>query len=87
MTTDIITRLFDYLERLYCKLGKDYEKYKETERVIDKSFGKFISEMESVYNDDSYIPNTIFVDYISGMTDNFALSCIEEISIPKALRM
>jgi hypothetical protein len=41
--------------------------------------------MRTLYEGEGTIPNIIVVDYISGMTDNFALDCMKQITIPKPI--
>jgi len=41
--------------------------------------------MKKIYGGESFIPQQIVTDYISGMTDDFALKCMQEISIPKPM--
>ena len=84
--TRIIYNLFDYLCSLYCELGQDYDKYLHKERLkIDNYFGNYLKKMKIFYVEESFIPQQIVTDYISGMTDDFALKCMEEISIPKPM--
>ena len=41
--------------------------------------------MRDLYEAEGTIPNAIVTDYISGMTDNFALDSMRQITIPKPI--
>ena len=82
----IIGSLFDYLCTLYCEVGQDYDKYLDTNRImLDIHFGKYLKKMEAFYESEDFIPQQIVTDYISGMTDDYALRVMEQISIPKPI--
>ncbi|HRS32550.1 MAG TPA: HD domain-containing protein [Rectinema sp.] len=80
-----IMRLFEYLTELYCKFGKDFRKYRNSKMKLDQAFGKYIEKMNEFYMREENIPNQIITDYIGGMTDNFALECLYQITIPRPL--
>lgn len=83
----IVHELFDYLCKLYCTLGKNYEAYKAEERVrLDKDFGQYLKKMDDFYMNESYIPQAIVADYVAGMSDSYALECMRQISIPEPIR-
>lgn len=83
----IIHTLFDYLNNLYCELGQNYNKYEHGNSVqVDINFGKYLKKMESFYNKESLVPQKIVTDYISGMTDTYALRCMQQISLPEPLK-
>lgn len=84
-TGRIIETLYDYLRDLYCKNGKDHSNYKDGQNILLKSFGNYLWKMKDFYQEDDDIANIIIADYIAGMTDDFALKCMEAISIPRAL--
>lgn len=80
----IINSIFDYLSELYIKNKTDYQKYSNNLK-IDVSFGSFIEKMESFYLKTNSDYKQIITDYISGMTDLFALDCMKQITMPKPL--
>lgn len=81
----IIQTIFEYLQDLFCKNGFDYEKYKSEKLKVAKNFGEYMYKMKAVYEKEGNIPNQILIDYISGMTDAYAIDSMKEICIPKAL--
>lgn len=82
---NIISCLFNYLIELYRKLGNNYEEYtKFGELAI--SFSRVLGKTADYYKTSQADPKTIVIDYLSGMTDNFALKSMEEISIPQPLK-
>lgn len=81
----IIKTLFEYLHTLFNKYGIDYKAYFKSKKRIDQLFGNYLKKMDLFYKEESYKANIIITDYISGMTDNFALECMKEITIPKPI--
>lgn len=82
---NIIKTLFDYLLKLYNKYSFDYAAYLESTRKVDRFFGNYLYKMKEFYESEGNRAAQIITDYISGMTDNFALECMKEITIPKPL--
>jgi dGTP triphosphohydrolase len=90
----IISTLFDYLSKLYCSNHWDFEWYLKEENLnLDKFFGNYLKGMESFYKKEKVankwtegdLGKQIIADYISGMTDKFAIECMREISIPRPI--
>ncbi|HUW06890.1 MAG TPA: HD domain-containing protein [Williamwhitmania sp.] len=90
----IISNLFDYLSKLYCSNHWDLEWYQSKENLdIDRFFGRYIMNAKAFYEKEKKDNNwsegnlcvQIVTDYISGMTDNFAIDCMKEISIPRPI--
>ena len=87
----IISTLFEYLTKLFCSNHWDYDWYlKEDNLDIDKFFGNYLKGMKDFYFkekdqnnwSEGQLGKQIVTDYISGMTDKFAIDCMKEISIP-----
>ena len=53
--------------------------------VLDIKFGEYLHKMKAMYDEEGAIPNAIVTDYISGMTDNYALESMKQIMIPKPI--
>lgn len=83
---NIILHLYNHLINLYSRIGDNYEKYSENGDMA-ASFGKVIKKNHDFYSSSHASPSDIVVDYISGMTDGFALRCMEEISLPKPIKL
>ena len=90
----IISTLYEYLSKLYCSYHWDIEFYlKDDSLDIDRFFGNYIKGMKDFYFAEKISNNwtegdlgkQIVADYISGMTDKFAIECMKEISIPKPI--
>ncbi|MGE5558226.1 MAG: deoxyguanosinetriphosphate triphosphohydrolase family protein [Bacillota bacterium] len=80
----ILKALSGHLLDLYDSFGERYPRYMSSPRALDRHFGAYLQKHETVYrNNPSGIQRV--VDYISGMTDNYALRCMEEISLPRPI--
>ncbi len=82
---NIIASLFDYLSNLISKYSFEFDKYNESGIDLDKNFGDYLSGMSNFYNNSKESEKQIVTDYISGMTDSFALESIKQITIPKPI--
>jgi len=82
---NIISTLFDYLMNLIEKNQKDYWKYHESGIEFDKNFGDYLAGMHDFSTSVNDTDKQIVTDYISGMTDTFALESIKQITIPKPI--
>ena len=71
----------------------DIEFYKKSHMNVDKYFGRYLENMNDFYNtekkennlNEGDLKKLILSDYISGMTDKFAIDFMKEISIPKPI--
>lgn len=90
----IISTLFESLSELYVKNSWNIEWYlKEDNLDINNSFGNYLSSMKPFYMKEQQqnswsekeLCQQIVTDYISGMTDKFAIDCMKDISIPKPI--
>jgi dGTPase len=82
----MIRNLYDYLENLLTKNSNDIEKYNKETTIFARNFGSYLNKMDKFYDLNSGINSTeILQDYIGGMTDDYAIKCITEITIPTPL--
>jgi dGTPase len=82
----IIHALFDYLGDIYSKHGNNYDSYVEEETALAKNFGAYLKKMQQFYEKETLEkPGAVLMDYIAGMTDDYALTCMREISMPKPI--
>jgi dGTPase len=81
----IINSLFSYIAEILDKNENDFEKYKASDIEFDRHFGNYLEEMLSFYEARNEKNIQIITDYISGMTDLFALESIKQITIPKPI--
>ncbi|MCX8059411.1 MAG: HD domain-containing protein [Spirochaetes bacterium] len=87
----VLKILFEYLCEIFDKYKNNYDKYKTETNFLAIRFGDFIRKMETFYSsgkhltfyDNKHTNIAPVVDYITGMTDDYALECIYEIMIPK----
>ncbi|WP_321347304.1 HD domain-containing protein [uncultured Draconibacterium sp.] len=91
---NIISTLYDYLLKMYCSFHWDLEWYmKEDNLDVDIFFGNYLKGMNGFYTNEKntnewtegQLGQQIVLDYISGMTDKFAIDCMREISLPKPI--
>ncbi|MBP7464622.1 MAG: HD domain-containing protein [Bacteroidales bacterium] len=82
---NMIARLYNHLEELFNKNKHDYDKYTFEKLELDISFGQYLRSMEEFYRSEGSSALQQITDYISGMTDNFCLNAIQQISIPKPI--
>ena len=81
----IIKSLFDYLQELYSDFGQDFEAYRKRPNNYDTLFGRYLEKTDEFYHKSGRHPKRIICDYISGMTDGFALEWMKGITIPKPI--
>jgi len=77
--TNIISSLHGYLNEHFDEIttgGKN-------DVPIDDGFRQFRIELAGIYGSDAKTDSII--DYIAGMTDNFALSCFKDITLPRPI--
>ncbi len=81
----------DYLYSLFQKYGfENREGYMNERNMLSYGFFKFLTEMRGPYLEHDKIEGEecakrAILDYIAGMTDNFALDCVSEILTPSHL--
>lgn len=81
----IIATLFEHFSELKIKYGNNYEDYKILDLKIDRSFGLYLERMDAYYNKTKDKTNQIIVNYIAGMTDQYAIEAMRQISLPKPI--
>jgi len=80
---NLLERLFDYLADVYERLGLDAEAYSLSPEPVDRRFGHYLESMADVYAHDSERGTLRVVgDFISGMSDAFAIECVRHIVFP-----
>lgn len=90
----VMSTLFDYLFDLFLNLDFETGKYKgKRTLVLDNYFVDYLKNMRPFYLKEQEenrwsseeMGKQIVADYLSGMTDRYALECMHEISIPRPL--
>lgn len=82
---NIIHQLFDHLLNIFETNAYHYPKYTESRIPLDEEFGNYARKMQHFYQKSGDSPEQIVTDYISGMTDLFALDSIKQITIPPSI--
>jgi dGTPase len=82
---NIIRNLFEHLLNLISKFNYDFPKYLDEGIELDRNFGDYLQGMQNFYLPRNESSTQIVTDYISGMTDTFALESIKQITIPKPI--
>jgi dGTPase len=82
---NIIASLFDHLTNLIETYKFEFHRYYESGIELDRNFGEYICGMFDFYSLEKSSTTQIVTDYISGMTDTFALESIKQITIPKPI--
>lgn len=91
---NIISAIFDYLYDIHRHFDWDSLQYeRKIKGILDEYFVDYLINMSDFYTKERLSNNNsmdamgkqIVADYISGMTDRFALASMHEISIPKSI--
>ena len=91
---NIIVALFHHLQKIYGSFDMASGEYAGTpSRTIDTYFVDYMRTMRPFYQQEAAAENLsledtgkqIVTDYLSGMTDRFAIECMHEISIPQPI--
>ncbi len=83
---NILRQLFEHLGNLYERFGERFDAYQDQSIPLDRAFGKYLGRMQQRYAAERAPTWRKVVDYISGMTDLYALQCIKQITLPPPLR-
>ena len=82
----IIEIIFSHLVTILSENELEYGKYNNSDIPLDKRFGNYLWKMRELYTKEKqFIPKQIVLDYVSGMTDQYALQCAKEIIFPEPI--
>ncbi len=81
----VITIVFEELFEIFEKYGYDYSRYNIHFVESFKDFANYIKTYKDYYSRIKADSTDIIVDYIAGMTDNFALDFCKKVTLPKKL--
>ncbi len=81
----ILTILFDYLGELFDRYGYDSTEYVNEQNVLAVRFGDYVQKMSHFYTERGETSESIILDYVAGMTDDYAIDSVSEIIIPKRM--
>ena len=80
------------LKALFEHLLENYMRWRsqpgtpKSHRFVDNHFVYYLDNFRSLYEEEGTSPIQIVVDYIAGMTDDYALRCYHEIAFPEPIR-
>ena len=86
MISKCIRDVFDYFRNLFAHHAFDYVAYQQELTQAARGFGNYMKSMRSFYKENPADIDTIIADYISGMTDSFALDIMQEVLLPSTVR-
>lgn len=79
----ILLTLYNYLMELVGKKGRDSGEYVGEKNYLALRFGDFLKKMEDFYQTEKAREEDMVIDYLAGMTDDYAINCAKEILIPQ----
>ncbi len=79
----IIGGIFEYFLKLREIKGTSYVIYQRRGNLLDRKFGNYMKNLDVFYNGTP--PAQAVLDYVSGMTDLYALKCWKKISTPEKI--
>ena len=79
----ILRTIFEYLQDLFSRAGFDITVYKNERNLLAIRFGDYVLKMKHFYETADGGYDRIIIDYVAGMSDNYALDCINEILKPR----
>jgi dGTPase len=81
----IIPNIYDSLSELFDEYEFSIGDYKKCFIISHQDFGDYLSDYKKFYEESDADKTQILVDYISGMSDNYAIKFQKDISIPKTV--
>jgi len=86
MIEKAMAEMFEFFDAMFDKYGFDYPSYERTSWRAAAAFGNYVKSMHKLYKEDVSLKKTIIVDYIAGMTDDYALETLKDIFLPNAIK-
>ncbi len=80
----ILSTLADYLSDLFGRFGFDSSGYGGEQNLLAIRFGDYCRKMRKFYEEIDKSTDLVVLDYLAGMTDDYAIDCISEIMVPKS---
>lgn len=78
----ILVTLYEYLESLFQEFHLDIQKYQREKNFVAARFGDYLGKMEAFYASSPSGFDWAILDYLAGMSDDFALDAVQELMIP-----
>ncbi len=77
--TLVLKTLFDYFGELFSRFNYYFEQYETSIYEIHRAFGHHLRNQYVHYQEDRVTSEEIVADYLTGMTDRFALECFRRV--------
>lgn len=81
----LLSLIKNYLESIYYEFRLEEKKYKDEHNMLSAGFYNHVKDMRDVYIEKEGSDKRLILDYLAGMTDNFALDSANEILKPEHL--
>jgi dGTPase len=82
----ILDALFEHLIEI-CEGGlSEPTKAPQSWRFLDNHFAYYLQKLKPLYDEERASAIQIVIDYIAGMTDDYALRCYNEIAFPRTIK-
>jgi len=81
----VLDVLFDHLLERYMHWRTGPEAPAASRRFVDNHFAYYLRRLRPLYEEEGASPVQIVVDYVAGMTDDYALRSYKEIAFPEPL--
>jgi len=81
-----LNALFDHLLDNYEKWRSHAGGFPKSQRFVDNHLAYYLQKLQPLYEKENATPLQIVVDYVAGMTDDFALRCYHEVAFPEPIR-
>lgn len=81
----IIRLLYQQLEKTFLFFGLNFNNYLESDFPLERRFGRYLKDMQKIYDDDDWQIQQVLYDYIAGMTDQYAIRQVQEYFIPNPI--
>ncbi len=82
----ILAALFDHLLAICENWASEATKLSDSWRFVDKHFAYYLKKRRHLYEREGASALQMGVDYVAGMTDDYALRCYNEIAFPRAIK-
>ena len=78
--------LFEYFRHIFKQYKFDYAAYEKEGKQTAHNFANYMRSMKRVYGQDETQLDTIIADFVSGMTDSYALDVMEDVILPTSIK-
>ncbi len=81
----ILATLFRELGEVHSRNGRDFDKYDHDPVPLFRRFGRHLHKLDRIYSMEKTSTEVMAGDYLAGMSDDYALKCIQEVFLPEPL--